>query len=258
MMGYELPLKRLIARLDIKGQNVIKGIQFEGLRVIGSPDHLAKKYYEDGADELLLIDAVASLYQRDNILQIVEKTAEEIFIPLTVGGGIRTLTDAKKLLLSGADKVAINSAAVMRPELLTEIAEIFGSQCVVLSVEAKQKGPIWEVYTNNGREPSGFNVLEWIGRAKTLGVGEILVTSVDRDGTKKGLDNELMKNVRDTTDLPLIGCGGIGAEEAVLNSFELCQLEGIAMASALHSKKIDFKNLKKFLSSSGIPVRNNE
>ena len=255
-MGYELPLKRLIARLDIKGQNVIKGIQFEGLRVIGAPDDLAKKYYDEGADELLLIDSVASLYQRDNILQIVEETAEEIFIPLTVGGGIRTLSDAKKLLLSGADKVAINSAAVTRPELLIEIAEIFGSQCVVLSVEAKKKGFIWEVYTNNGREPSGINVLDWIGRARTFGVGEVLVTSVDRDGTKKGLDNELMKKVREVTDLPLIGCGGIGTNEDVLSSFESCHLEGVAMASALHSKKVEIMELRTFLDSSGIPVRN--
>lgn len=251
-----MPLKRLIARLDVKGQNVIKGIQFEGLRVIGTPEDLAKKYYDEGADELLLIDSVASLYQRDNILQIVEETAERIFIPLTVGGGIRSLSDAKKLLLSGADKVAVNSAAVMRPELLFEIAEIFGSQCVVLSVEAKQNGFIWEVYTNNGREPSGINVLDWIGRARTLGVGEVLVTSVDRDGTKKGLDNELMKKVREVTDLPLIGCGGVGTNEDVLSSFELCQLEGIAMASALHSKKVELKELRAFLNSSGIPVRN--
>jgi cyclase len=255
-MGYKLPLKRLIARLDIKGQNVIKGIQFEGLRVIGAPQQLANKYYDEGADELLLIDSVASLYQRDNILNIVEETAEEIFIPLTVGGGIRTLSDAKKLLLSGADKVAINSAAVMRPELLNEIAQIFGSQCVVLSVEAKQNGSNWEVYTNNGREPSGINVLEWVSRARTLGVGEVLITSVDRDGTKKGLDNELMKKVREVTDLPLIGCGGIGANEGVLSSFEQCQLEGIAMASALHSKKIDLMELRTFLKSSGVPVRN--
>ncbi len=251
-----MPLKRLIARLDIKGQNVIKGIQFEGLRVIGAPKELAKKYYDEGADELLLIDSVASLYQRDNILQIVEETAEKIFIPLTVGGGIRTLSDAKSLLLSGADKVAINSAAVMRPELLMEIAEIFGSQCVVLSVEAKQRGLLWEVYTDNGREPSGINVLDWIGRARTLGVGEILVTSVDRDGTKKGLDIELMKKAREVTDLPLIGCGGIGTNEGVLSAFNLSQLEGVAMASALHSKKIELMELRAFLNSSGIPVRN--
>jgi cyclase len=144
----------------------------------------------------------------------------------------------------------------MRPELLNEIAEIFGSQCVVLSVEAKQKGSIWEVYTNNGREPSGINVMDWIGRARNLGVGEVLVTSVDRDGTKKGLDNELMKNVREVTDLPIIGCGGIGTNEGVLSSFELCELEGIAMASALHSKKIELIKLRTFLKSSGLPVRN--
>ncbi len=179
-------MTRLIARLDIKGPNLIKGVHLEGLRVIGDPQLFAQKYYQDGADELIYIDSVASLYGRNNLVDIVKHTAQNIFIPLTVGGGVRSVEDANLLLRSGADKVAINTACMSNPSLINELANRFGSQCVVLSIEAKKtsKGH-WEAYTDNGREKTGKDVLSWVLEAVERGVGEVLLTSVDQEGTKK-------------------------------------------------------------------------
>ena len=187
---------RLIARLDIKGPNLIKGVQLEGLRVLGDPREFAIEYYNAGIDELLYMDIVASLYGRNNLLTTVERTAEEVFVPLTVGGGIRSLSDVRAILNSGADKVAVNTAAMRNPRLLREIADTFGSQCVVLSVEAKrQQSGEWEAYTDNGRERTGRSVIEWISEATRNGVGEVLITSVDREGTRRGLDLDLLRRV---------------------------------------------------------------
>ena len=247
--------RRLIARLDIKGQNVIKGVQMEGLRIVGEPKQFASQYYQDGADELLFIDTVASLYSRENILRVVEETASTIFIPLTVAGGVRTLENAKQLLLSGADKVALNTAAILEPRLLTEIATVFGSQCVVLSVEAQKFGSDWELLTNNGRERTGKSLGPWLETAQKNGVGEVLITSVEKDGTKSGLDTLLMKFAREHTDLPLIGSGGFTSDQDLETGFGLCQLDGIAIASALHYKNRTLSSFKENLRLCGFEIR---
>lgn len=187
---------RIIPRLDIKGPNLIKGIRLEGLRVVGDPHEFALRYYEQGADELVFMDIVASLYQRNNLNDIIARAANRVFIPITVGGGIRSLDDVNTLLRSGADKVAINTAAIARPALITEVSKRYGAQCMVLSVEAKQNGPgRWEAYTDNGREHTGLDVIDWIEKAVALGAGEILLTAVDREGTRKGLDLDLLRAV---------------------------------------------------------------
>ena len=247
--------RRLIARLDIKSQHVIKGIQMEGLRIVGKPETLATKYYECGADELLYIDTVATLYGRNNLIDIVRSAAQNIFIPLTVGGGIRTFEDAKLLLRSGADKVAINSAAVGNPILLTEIAEVFGSQCVVLSVECKKIGNDWAVYVNNGRDPTGLFVASWLETASHHGVGEVLVTSVDRDGSRRGMDLDLMALARSSTDLPLIGSGGVGTTSDIERGFRVANLDGVAIAAVIHSERLKLELVRKDLIEAGIHLR---
>ena len=190
---------RLIARLDIKGASLIKGIQLEGLRVIGPPSEFANRYYQQGADELIFMDCVASLYGRNHLGGIIKSAVVDIFVPLTVGGGIRSVADASELLRCGADKVAVNTAAVSNPQLISDIAHRFGSQCMVLSIEARKIGlTSWEVLTDGGRERTGLDVVEWVRRAESLGAGEILLTSVDREGTRKGFDLALVKAVSDT------------------------------------------------------------
>ena len=196
---------RIIPRLDIKGPNLIKGVQLEGLRVVGDPHEFALRYYQQGADELIYMDIVASLYERNNLSDIIKRAADQIFIPITVGGGIRSIDDAKNILRSGADKVAINTAAMKRPELITELAQNFGSQAVVLSVEAKkQPNGTWEAFTDNGRERTGRDVVAWIEQAVSFGAGEILLTSVDREGMRKGFDVELIEQVSKIIPVPLM------------------------------------------------------
>lgn len=225
---------RVISRLDIKGPNLIKGIQFEGLRVIGDPAEFALKYYDEGADELLYVDFVASLYERDSLAEIVRKTAERAFIPMTVGGGIRTVADVEKLLRSGADKVAINTAAVKTPELITNVASTFGSQCMVLQLDVKKIPDGYEVYIDGGREKTGIDAFEWLKKAQDLGCGEILLTSIDRDGTKKGFDTELLKRVYDIARVPVIACGGFG-DMSHLDSFKQGTLsDAIAIGTGFH------------------------
>jgi imidazole glycerol-phosphate synthase subunit HisF len=208
------PNVRLIARLDIKGPNLIKGVHLEGLRVIGDPQDYARRYYEQGADELLYIDIVASLYGRSKLTEIVRRAARDVFVPMTVGGGIRTIDDVSDLLRSGADKVAVNTAAVRRPELIGEVAQRFGSQCMVLSIEAKQQSSgRWEVYTDCGRERSGIDVVEWARQGVERGAGEILVTSIDREGTRKGFDLALTGAIAKAVNVPVIASGGYGKAE---------------------------------------------
>lgn len=202
---------RIIPRLDIKGSNLIKGIHLEGLRVVGDPHAFALDYYRQGADELVFMDIVASLYQRNNLAEIIKRAADQIFVPITVGGGIRSLDDVHTMLRSGADKVAINTAAVARPELITEVSQRFGAQCMVLSVEAKRRaGGGWEAFIDNGREHTGLDVAEWIVRAVALGAGEIMLTSVDQEGTRKGFDVDLVRTVAALVKVPIIASGGYG------------------------------------------------
>ena len=225
------PPVRIIARLDIKGPNVVKGVHLEGLRVVGKPGELARRYYEQGIDEIVYMDIVASLYGRNNILAVVEETARDVFVPLTVGGGIRSLDDIVAALRNGADKVAVNTAAVARPSFLKEAAEAFGSQCIVLSVEAKRRAPgKWEALTDNGRETTGVGVLDWVVEAERLGAGEILITSVDQEGTKAGFDAELIDAIHARVRIPVIACGGAGTPEHVGALVETAEFSAIQYA----------------------------
>lgn len=247
---------RLIPRLDIKGPNLIKGIHLEGLRVVGDPQHYARRYYEQGADELIYMDIVASLYGRNSLREIVSRTAQDVFIPLTVGGGIRSVDDVRELLRAGADKVAINTAAVKRPELITEVSRAFGSQCMVLSIEAKRIGNCrWEVFTDNGRERTGQDVVSWAKQAVALGAGEILLTSVDQEGTRKGFDIELVRAVADTCPIPVIASGGMGSVDDLVNVCQHGHADAVAIADVLHYRRLELGAIKEAASQRGIPVR---
>ena len=250
---------RLIARLDVKSENIIKGIHLEGLRIIGSPSVFAKKYYLQGADELIFMDTVASLYGRNHLGHIIKSVAKDVFVPITVGGGIRSVEDALEILRLGADKVAINTAAVTRPALISEIANSLGSQAMVLSVEAKKVGiNQWEDYTDNGRESTGVNVMEWLSKAQNLGAGEILLTSVDREGTKKGFDIDLIQAACKASSLPLIVSGGMGKYEHLKDAVLKGQADAIAMAGVLHYKELTFFDIRSYCGSDRILVRNHE
>lgn len=251
-----MPAPRLIARLDIKGPNVIKGIHLEGLRIVGQPGPMARRYYDDGVDEIIYMDTVASLYGRNNILPVVEDAARDIFVPLTVGGGIRTIDDIVAALRAGADKVAINTTAIARPDFLREAAETFGTQCIVLSVEAKRRGEgRWEVLTDNGRERTGVDVLEWVAEAEQLGAGEILVTSVDAEGTRRGFDHDLFRAIRANVRVPIIGCGGAGEAADVVAAVVEDELDAVACASLFHYEQCPPQTLKGHMREAGIPVR---
>jgi imidazole glycerol-phosphate synthase subunit HisF len=250
---------RLIARLDIKGQNLIKGIHLEGLRVIGSPNEHALRYYAQGIDEIIYMDCVASLYGRNHLGDIVKAAANDIFVPMTVGGGIRSVDDATDILRSGADKVAVNTAAVANPQLITDIAQRFGSQCMVLSIEAKQVGPDrWEVYTDNGREHTGLDVVEWVKRGVALGAGEILLTSVDREGTGKGFDVGLVSAVSQEATVPVIASGGMGKPDDLLDIVNEGGADAVAMASILHYKRSDIGGIRAVAENAGLGVRHFE
>ena len=250
---------RLIARLDIKGPNLIKGVHLEGLRVIGSPNEYALRYYQQGADELIYMDCVASLYGRNNLSDIVKSAVKDIFVPMTVGGGIRSVEDATHILRSGADKVAVNTAAVANPQLISDIARRFGSQCMVLSVEAKQVGSErWEAYTDNGREHTGLDVIEWVKRGVALGAGEILLTSVDREGTRKGFDIALVRAVTQEVAVPVIASGGMGKPEDLVNVVRKGEADAVAMADMLHYQQATIGDIRRFAESEGIEVRHYE
>lgn len=247
---------RLIARLDIKGPNLIKGIHLEGLRVIGNPQDYAYRYYEQGADELLYMDAVASLYGRNHLAEIIKNAVKNIFVPLTVGGGIRSVEDAAAVLRSGADKIAINTAAVATPDLITKIAEKFGNQCVVLSVEAKRlSNEEWEVLTENGRERSGRDVVEWVAEGVDRGAGEILLTSVDREGTRKGVDVDLLRAVNQSVNVPVIASGGVGKPEDIIDAINNGGADAIAIADILHYERATIGELRNVCRSAGLKVR---
>ncbi len=250
---------RLIARLDIKGENLIKGVHLEGLRKIGEPNEFARKYYEQGADELIYMDTVASLYGRNHLSNLIRQSAEEIFIPMTVGGGIRTIEDVTQILRSGADKVAVNTAAVLDPKLVTNIARRFGSQCMVISIEAQKIGPDnWEVLTNGGREKTGLNVVDWVKQCVGNGAGEVLLTSVDREGTRQGFDVGLVKAVTESIEVPVIASGGMGTPNDVDEVVRLGQADAIAMADILHFNRFQISEVRDASKKFGFEVRNFE
>lgn len=247
---------RLIARLDIKGPNLIKGIHLEGLRVIGQPSDYAKRYYEQGADELIYMDCVASLYGRNSLGAIVQNAAQDVFIPMTVGGGIRSIDDATQILRCGADKVAVNTAAIANPGLITAIARRFGSQCMVLSIEAKQVGPDrWEAYTDNGREETGLDVIEWVKQGVALGAGEVLLTSVDREGTRKGFDLALVRAVTAAVAVPVIASGGMGVPQHAVDVVQAGGADALAMADILHYDRATLGDIRRSTRNAGIHVR---
>ncbi|MDC3408816.1 imidazole glycerol phosphate synthase cyclase subunit [Burkholderiales bacterium] len=250
---------RLIARLDIKGSNLIKGIHLEGFRVIGAPHEYALKYYSQGADELIYMDCVASLYGRNHLSNIVSKAASDIFIPMTVGGGIRSVEDVTDLLMAGADKVAVNTAAIGTPDLINNIANRFGSQCIVVSVEAKQVGlRSWEAYTNNGREKTGKEVVVWVKEAVSRGAGEILLTSVDQEGVRKGFDIDLVNAVSSAVSVPVIASGGMGRLEDVTDAVMNGGADAVAMASILHYNTASVGDVRDAAIATGLQVRKYE
>jgi cyclase len=250
---------RLIPRLDIKGPNLIKGIHLEGLRVVGDPQEHARRYYEHGADELIYMDIVASLYGRNSLKDIVSRTARDVFIPLTVGGGIRSIQDVHDLLRAGADKVAINTAAVARPTLIKEISQAFGSQCVVLSIEAKRKPQGgWEAYTDNGREHTHLDVLDWVQRAVELGAGEIMLTSIDQEGTRKGFDIELIRAVTQICGVPVIASGGMGTMDHLEAVCREGLADAVAMADVIHYRRLELPEIRRQALLRGLPVRPQE
>lgn len=247
---------RLIARLDIKGPNLIKGVRFEGLRVLGDPQQYAKRYYDEGIDEIIYMDMVASLYGRNSLHDIVSYTAKNIFIPLTAGGGIRSVEDVRNLLRIGADKVAINTAAVRRPQLIREVSLRFGSQCMVLSIEAKKNGnDSWEAYTDCGREHSGKDALEWAKEGAALGAGEILLTSVDQDGTQQGFDIDLIRAVTEAVTIPVIASGGMGNLRHLIDIATKTNVSAVAMAHVLHYGKHRIPEIRNEALNVDLPVR---
>ena len=246
--------KRIIARLDIKNDFIVKGINLEGVRVVGKPATLAQKYYEDGIDEIIYMDVVASLYERNSLTNVIKNAASNIFVPLTVGGGIRNVEDIKSVLANGADKVAINTEVLKNPILIKQASELVGSQAIVLSVEAKKlENGRWEAYYDNGREKSGRDVIEWIEEAISLGVGEIIITSVDKEGMKKGMDIELLSEVFNKSSVPVIVSGGVGKVDHIVDASPFA--DGIAIASVLHYNELTVTHIKNKLLEKHIIVR---
>ena len=237
---------RIIPRLDIKGPNLVKGVHLEGLRVLGKPEEFARVYYEQKADELIFQDTVASLYNRNNLTEIITKTAENIFIPITVGGGIRNLDDINNLLKAGADKILINTAGIKNPNFINETAYFFGSSTVVISIEAIQHSDgSYQAYTDNGREPTGIDVLDWAKEVEQRGAGEIMLTSVDRDGTGTGFDINLIKMVRENVNISVIGHGGASNVGHLIEAIENGRADALAISSMLHYSTLKTKMLSE-------------
>ena len=248
-------MKRIIARLEIKSNNVVKGIRMEGLRKIGNPEILVKKYFMDGVDEIILSDIVASLYNRNHLYDLVSKICKKINIPIAVGGGIRTFDDALKLLKSGADKITINTHAVTNKNLIKECAEKFGSQCVIIEIHAKKKNNNWEVFIENGRQPTKIDVFNWIKEVQKLGAGEILIVSVDNDGVCKGPDFELIDNIKKICNVPLIYGGGVSSKSDILEILNLEEVDAVSLSHLLHFNKDNIKNLKNYLNYNNVDIR---
>lgn len=255
-MTYAMRNMRLIARLDVKKEWLIKGVQMEGWRKVGDPAEHAKRYVESGADELLFMDVVASLYQRNSLAEIVERVASNVFVPMTVGGGIRNLEDVGALLACGADKVAINTAAIRNPALITSISDQFGSQATVLSVEAMRRDDGgWEAMTDNGRNHTGRDVVEWAAEAEQRGAGEIVLSSIDRDGTGRGYDLNLVRAVSERVSIPVVASGGLGTPAHLTQLIEMTSAAAAAVAQGIHWNKISFAELRTALAASDCYVR---
>ena len=238
---------RFIPRLDIKNNFLIKGINLEGLRKIGNPNEFAKKYYKNGADEILFIDCVASLYGRNSLNEIIRKSVEDIYVPITVGGGIRSIEDIEKLLNCGADKVAINTAAVNNPDLINSAVNKYGSSTIVISIEAKKKAEnIWEVYVNNGRDKTGKNLLDWVIEIQNRGAGEILLTSVDNEGTRNGFDIEMYAQLNDICNIPIIASGGMGTSKDIVDLVYHADIQAVAFADIIHYNRASILEIKNF------------
>ncbi len=246
---------RVISRLDIKFDKVVKGIHLEGWKQFGDASTLCKKYYNQGADEILLIDSVASLYDRDKIVEIIKNSAKNLFIPLTSGGGIKSVWDAEELFRSGADKVAINSAAIKKPELIKEISKNFGSQSLVISIQAKKNLNNWNIYFDTAREKTDIEVTEWIKRCQDLGAGEFLITSIDKDGTEEGFDFNLLEKVSDVSEIPIIASGGFGKLSHLDELLNFEKVTGLAIAKAFHKNSYKINEIKNYLFKKKIPVR---
>lgn len=246
--------KRIIPCLDVKDGRVVKGVNFVGLKDAGDPVEIAKRYNEEGADELTFLDITASHEERDTIVHIVEQVAKEVFIPLTVGGGIRKLDDIYKLLNVGCDKVSVNSAAIKRPDLINEGAKRFGAQCIVVAIDVKKTGDRYHVYLNGGRVDTGLDAVEWAKEAVDRGAGEILLTSMDTDGTKAGFDLPITEQISSLVHVPVIASGGAGTMAHIKEAFEHGADAALA-ASIFHFKEIDIMELKHYLRDNGIPVR---
>ena len=248
--------KRIIPCLDVRDGRVVKGVNFVNIRDAGDPVELAKYYSDQGADEIVFLDITATSDARDTVADVVERTASQVFVPLTVGGGIRTLDDFRELLRAGADKISVNSAAVARPELITEAAERFGSQCVVLAVDARSRGDgTWEVVVAGGRKPTGLDLLEWVKKGEALGAGEILLTSMDADGTKAGFDLPMTKAVTEAVGIPVIASGGCGSLSHFAEVFEETGCDAALAASLFHFGELTVPQVKDYLRARNIPVR---
>jgi len=247
--------KRIIPCLDVKSGRVVKGTQFLDLKDAGDPVGNAKVYDKQGADEIAFLDITASYEERDILIDIVRRTAEEIFIPLTVGGGVRRLEDIRKLLKAGADKVSINTAAVKNPLFVEKASKRFGSQCIVIAIDAKRKGESWEVFTHGGTVPTGMDALLWAKRAEEMGAGEILLTSMDRDGTKDGYDIELTRMISEQVGIPIIASGGVGTLEHLYEGLVFGKADAVLAASIFHYREFTIAQVKSFLREKGVVVR---
>lgn len=247
--------KRIIPCLDVKDGRVVKGINFVNLVDAGDPVEQARVYDEQGADELTFLDITASHENRDTIIDVVERTADQVFMPLTVGGGVRALEDIRKLLHAGADKVAINTAAVNNPELVKDASNRFGTQCIVVAVDAKRSNGSWEVYINGGRKATGIDAVEWCIKMRDYGAGEILLTSMDRDGTREGYDIELTKTVTDSVDIPVIASGGVGTKEHLYEGLNVAGASAALAASIFHFGEETVGDVKSYLAKRGVAIR---
>ena len=247
--------KRIIPCLDVKDGKVVKGINFKGLRDVGYPPEMAAEYEKQGADEITFLDITASLEARDTMLKIVSETASSLFVPLTVGGGIRTAADMRAALNAGADKVSVNSAAVSNPDIISECAADFGSQCVVVAIDGKRVGDHWEVFTHGGTKPTGIDAVEWAQKVQDLGAGEILLTSMDADGVKTGYDIPLTAAISDVVDVPVIASGGCGSKEHIYEVFSQTGASAALAASIFHYNEYTVGQVKEYLRDMGVNVR---
>lgn len=247
--------KRIIPCLDVDNGRVVKGVNFVGIRDAGDPVEVARRYNQQGADEITFLDITATSDDRETLVHVVEQVASEVFIPLTVGGGIRTLDDIRKMLNAGADKVSINSAAVFRPEFVQEASDHFGSQCIVVAIDAKRVDDHWEIFTHGGRKATGIDVVEWAKKMQAFGAGEILLTSMDGDGTKKGYDLALTRAVSDAVSIPVIASGGVGNLQDLADGITLGGAEAVLAASIFHFGEYSVQQAKEHMQSQGIEVR---